>query len=190
MANISIDLIKKRFEASKQLVDTKLIDFQRWEDWYHCKLPKELQPFFTGEYADKSALVPPLIHTTINDLRSKVVNAVFSIKPHFELVHDAYPYETLQKNQELVMFQFDQDIEAYRYKLARQVKDWLLSGVGLKRVVWHRKFDPINGQLVYEGPGFESISRYKFFPSRYWTTEGQLSHYIIQTVVHYGDLSP
>lgn len=192
MPDMGLDLVKKRFESAKKVVDLKLSDFQRWEDWRNCKLPKELRSFFEGEHKGRSALVPPTIRTMLNDLESKIVNSIFSIKPHFELLSEQYPQEILEKNQKLLLFQWDQEPikpEArYRAKVARQVSDWLTYGIGIKACIWREVIDPISGELIYEGAGFDNVSPYRFYPSPYWDTEGNLAFYFIRSVVFYQNL--
>lgn len=191
MPDLTLDLLTKRFESAKTVAESKFADFQRWEDWRNCILPKEFRTLFSGKNVARPALVPPLIRTCLHDLRAKIVNSIFSIKPHFELVDERYPQEILQKNQGLLMFQFEQEPISprfrYRAKTAKQIYDFLTYGIGIKACVWRRFENPLTGE-IYEGPGWENVSPYRFYPSPYWDSEGNLAYYFIQSVVHYQEL--
>jgi len=190
MPDLSLDSLTKRFESARKVAEPKFADFQRWEDWRNCILPKEFRALFSAR-SGRPALVPPLIRTCLHDLRAKITNSIFSIKPHFELVDERYPQEILQKNQSLLMFQFEQEPISprfrYRAKTARQIYDFLTYGIGIKACVWRRFENPLTGE-IYEGVGWESVSPYRFYPSPYWDSEGNLAYFIIQSVVHYQEL--
>jgi len=191
MPDLSLDLVKKRFESAKKVAEPKFADFQRWEDWRKCILPKEFRASFSGKDSGRPALVPPLVRTCLHDLRAKTVNSIFSIKPHFELTDKRYPQEILEKNQNLLMFQFEQEPLnprfRYRAKVAKQVYDFLTYGIGIKACIWRRFENPLTGE-IYEGAGFENVPPYRFYPSPYWDTNGNLAYYFIQSVVHYQEL--
>ena len=186
----SLELIKRRFDAAYTDFAQTRLNFQRWRDWRKCRLPREFRILFSGVNRRRSALVPPFMKMVVAEFKAKIFNQMFGAMPHFSLQMPGTSGSLdtiLERNRNLLMFQQGQEEEQYEEKVSLQILDWLTYGIGIKQPVW-RRYQDQDTNSRYEGPGWETVPMFKFFPSTVLDSRGGLSYYFIQHVVFYGRL--
>jgi len=172
-----------RFDRSKPLHDKAVINFKRCEQWDKGQLPDGFKPFFTGQYAYKSSLVPKTLVEDLRRFKNKGIGMLFSTEDWMQFAGLEGQEDIAELNRNLIKFQFNHRLFSFKKFMQDVFDHWKIYGPARAITKWIR-----DEKTGYEGYSKELVSPYRFFPATYTDSKGQLPYFIIRSVIMYKDL--
>lgn len=172
-----------RFDRSKPQHDKAVINFKRCEQWAKGQLPDGFKPFFSGQYAYKSSLVPKTLVEDLRRFKNKGIGMLFSTEDWMQFTGLEGQEDVAELNRNLIKFQFNHRLFSFKKFMQDVFDHWKIYGPARAITKWIR-----DEKTGYEGYSKELVSPYRFFPAPYCDSKGKLPYFIIRSVVMYKDL--